>query len=202
MTQLEKWVRVQVFKARSEGPCVRLVVRHVSLRAKLGSEIGSIDVPQGRLDDDWIEGTCAEIETMCQADASGMGRSVERYAILGYFGENDSHSTRMTLRVEGSDEEGDDDVESSEPATKAGSLAQLMRHNEAQAKINAQMFGSVTNFFSRTLEKLAQQNEALMVEKVQFMEVAEKLMSHEHERKLEESDREHKQKLIDRKSVV
>ncbi len=143
---LERFLRQQLTRVR-ETPLDRLVLRHAAQGSK-GSEVETITIPEG-LDGDSFPAFCDEVLALAQADADGFGEKLQRYVVIALeAGKKDG--PRFPFRLRG---EGDEDSEEGEEApTEKGLVSQLMRHNEALARMLVMTTGSQIQSLTRQAE--------------------------------------------------
>jgi hypothetical protein len=79
----------------------------------------------------------------------------------------------------------DSDSTSSEPPSQVGLLAQLMRHNQEMARQHSAAIGSLVHHMSKMIEKLSDQNEKYMSDRITMFTTMEDLTSRRHEREIE-----------------
>lgn len=92
-------------------------------------------------------------------------------------------------------------VGDSEPATEKGLMGQLMRHNEAQARTNAEMYSSVLDHLTGQVHLLRRQVDQNEERRFETFEVLESLMSEKHARDMDakkySDDTKRKDRLIE-----
>ena len=108
-----------------------------------------------------VQSLSIDIEQEAVRDACGIGR-LQRYVLYAYRTESKKEaSSRLTFNVDGQAESEENE---SEPPTAKGQLAQLMRHNEALAKMvvgqSVQTTESQARMTARLMESFSQQMEA------------------------------------------
>lgn len=200
--QFELWLRHQIFVDIDAGKCYKFAVKHVNSASKAGHAILNIDVPHvdGPPTDDWIADQIKLIEDITTADAAGAG-GTQAYVVFSFHGEDaEKPTSRFSLRMAGDPSLEDADIES-EPATKTGVLAQLMRHNEAIMRTSALQTSTVMTLMQRTTQQQAAIIEKLVEEKFNNIGTVEALLSQKNERDIEimkaSRDMEMKEKAFD-----
>lgn len=191
---LEKWMRRQLYVERDEGPCVRLVLKHVGAGNKLGSEVFTAPVP-AKADDAFIEATINELQTTANQDAGGLG-GVQSYVVQAYFKEEEKPLARYTFKVQGADEDEEGSQMSSEPPNRVGITSQLMRHQEAIFRTAVMGQSQVIGTLMRQNATLSELVEKFMADRVQTIDVLESLLSKKQERELEIKRAEAKQAML------
>ncbi len=183
--KLEHWIRRQVYDDtdRPEGRCFRLVLKHLGASRREGQEISGYRVPPAKkCDENWILETVNRLEADSMADAGGIG-GVQSYVVLSLFEKSGERPlARFTFREAGHDEVFDDDE--SEPATKTGHVAQMMRHNEAIMRIATVASGQALSYLQRVNASQGETIEKLIAERMANFEVVETLKSQHFERAL------------------
>tara|TARA_R100001244_G_scaffold132394_1_gene108860 strand:- start:8761 stop:9669 length:909 start_codon:yes stop_codon:yes gene_type:complete len=189
LAKAKKWLERHLWATRSEGPVVRIVVRHLSVDGRSGTEeIWSAEVPHNgssvTIEPDQIPVMLADIESTCLEDAAGIGEGLQKYKIQVYVQNKSPSHGRFSFSI-GIDDEGNvNDTGMSEPANLKGMLAQNQRHLENVMKIST----ATTIHMMTTLQRanLAQSEhiEALTREKRETISLVEGLKSEQHERDL------------------
>lgn len=162
----------------------KIVVRHYNSMGKADGDIASIAIPEQGAEPDAIAG---EILKSAEDDASGIG-GVQTYSVLGFADEK--QKVRLTFRVEGEDDDVEKDGISTEPATKTGLLAQLMRHNEALQRALCLSNDSTLRAMSKALAQATAQNEHMQAKHFETVETVEGLLSMKDERDLKRQESE------------
>ena len=182
---------------RPEGLCNRIVLRQLSVEGTGGREVTSFSLDHVPSSSE-LESLIQEICSTAQGDADGLGRHVQKYAIFTYFEQSISSLGSFPFMLSGEGADGDDDgFEGSEPANAKGLLAQLMRHNEGNARTSTLAMGGVVREQARIIEKITERNEKLNEKLIEVSELMEALQSAKHERDLESRRLEHKLKVTD-----
>lgn len=177
---LEKFLRQQLFRRR-EQPLISFSLRSAGVGAR-GTPVDTFDIP-AELDGDGVPMLADEIMMRAQADADGMGTKLQRYTLTALeVGKKDGPRFPFRLRGEG-EEDGDGDGE--EPATEKGLLAQLMRHNEHQARTNAMMMSSVIGVLSSRLNASEKHVEVLIQQRQDYFKELEDAKSLQHDRDMQ-----------------
>jgi len=186
---LEKWIDHQAHATREGARCVRIVLHHTSSNSRLGREFVGFDVPSDIAKS--FPGDLAEqLFEQAESDAEGQG-GVVTYAICAYYQGQPTPGAQRKLRIVPED---DDAIDS---ASTNGLMQQLMRHNEATARMLA---ASTANFLQTAEERMAaveKQNEQLRSERFKSMEVVQNLMSLAHERELATESQKRKLRLME-----
>lgn len=193
--KFEAWLRKQLFIARDEGTCNKLVLKHIQIGNKLGNEVACLRVPAA-VNDDFLVTAINEVEAAAAADAGGIG-GTQSYIVQAFF-ENDADKAlaRFTFRVAGDDEEDENDGLNSEPPNRIGLTSQLMRHTEAIMRTGTMATGQVVAVMQRTIANLTESNERLMAQRMESYQLIEELQSQKHERDLLTSREAMKQQMI------
>ncbi len=175
--------RIRVFLSRhttverSEGLCNRIVLRQMSMESTGGREVTSFSLDHMPSSSE-LESLVEEIMSAAQGDADGLGRHVQRYGVFVYYEKGTGSMGSLPFLLSGEGADGDDDgFESSEPATAKGLLAQLMRHNEGNARTSTLAMGGVVREQAKIIEKLTERNEKLNEKIIEVSELMESLQS-------------------------
>lgn len=199
-SNLQDWLNRVFYGDREEGPCVRLVLRHIDGkgRSSEANEVMNLNIPHGEhhvtLDEDEVEGLINDIANAADQDALGLGGH-NRYKLLAYFKHAARPLTRFTFRIT-VDSDDEHDSEFTEDASKTGLLGQTMRHQEVTMRTAFGHLSQVMNIMHRNMAMLATHNEKLMEERRENFEMMEDLKSQRHERELMTAEAEIKQEGI------
>lgn len=192
-----KWLRENLFLVRDDGAAGkfnRVLTRQLVKGSKRGEEVFYLDVPK-RAGEDWCDNTALEIYTRLQMEASTLG-GLQKYALYAYCaGDTENHVSRFVLRIQGADDEDDNDMLSETP-DRTGLVSQSMRHTEAQQKINVSLVMTTQAAQSQMIARQAGMLEKLMEMRFASMEREEELITRKHEREIELMQAESKAKAI------
>lgn len=191
---LEKWIRKQLYVERDEGPCLRMVLKHVGAGNKIGSEVCSITVPKNP-GDDFVESSIHELDATASQDANGFG-GVQTYVIQAYFKEEEKSLARYTFKVQGADDDEEGGSASSEPPNKVGVTTMLMRHQEAIMRTATMGQAQVVGTLMRQNAVLSEMVEKFMSERLETVTLLESLLSRKQERDLEVQREASKQAML------
>ena len=175
-TRITRWLR-QVL-AGGEQPD-RILIRHVTIEDRQ-TEISAVGLEGFVPNEDALLALGEDIERTIFADATGLG-GIQRYLVVACLG--DALIARLPIRQVASEVRIGDPVDS-EPATPQGLLAQLMRHNEAQARLFAGAMGQIVGNMGETIERQKAEIDKADAIRVEALQRVEGLISHEHEREL------------------
>lgn len=207
-TQFSMWLRVQLLG--QEESCRKIIVRHATATGRIGQVLHSIEVPNEIAPDDatwdeWITDQIDMIDQLTQADAEGSTTGVEKYSIQTFHGKENRATATFSIRVAAETNIEDDGI-SNEPATRPGLLAQMMRHNEAMARMTIIGTGNIIKAQNSQIAKYERVIDKLLEEKFETVVTVEQLVSQKHERDLETAKVEHeieqKEKLFDKAMLL
>lgn len=136
VVRVQNYLRKELTTTKPSGDVVRFELRHIGAGSKYGKEVaGPWPLPEKVDISEFAETVAAEMVTAAEGDAEGSPDGViQKYIVLPFRAKNpDKSQGRCPFYIAPPDE--DDDNADSEPATKAGSLAQQMRHNEALMRV-------------------------------------------------------------------
>ena len=190
---LSQWVKRQVYARRDEGKgyCNKIVLRHLSVGKSRGSEVQSFPL-EIRMEENQIAELIENIIECATGDANGIGGN-QKYVLHAYFSDGEGEEARFPFRIAAEDDENDaGDAFDSEPPTKAGIVAQLMRHNEATMRTSHLALTGTMNALARDNEQLRQENEKLRAERRDMLETYEGLLTQQHERALATKEHEYR----------
>lgn len=162
-TRLLEWIKTNAYVERDEGQFVKIIVRSVVNKSKVGDELSRFPVPQGKeRDDSWDVELAHNILSSLELEATQLG-GMQHFACYSVFSDHDGTVNRCLLSIQGSvEDDNDDDGLLAEPPTKSGITAQAMRHQETTMKIMATTIGASLESLRRLNDRVMQLNERLM----------------------------------------
>lgn len=177
--KLEKFFKRNLLSGVDDNPICRITMRHAMGGSKAATVLDQEVTPHHSA----VELT-SQFEESATDDAEGLG-GLQSYVISTYFtAVPDKVRERFSFRLH-VPSESDDEIDNTESATQAGLTAQLMRHNEANARVMTMSMGEVMRQMNRMNERLATQNENLMDKHFSVLELYEKLMTAETTREID-----------------
>lgn len=191
---LEKWIRKQLYVERDEGPCTKLVLKHVGAGNKLGSEVCSAGVPKSP-GDDFVIATMHEMDATASQDANGFG-GVQTYVIQAFFKGEEKSLARYTFKVQGTDDDDEGGSMASEPPNRTGITTMLMRHQEAVMRTATMGQAQVVGTLMRQNQVLSELVERFMSERLETVQLMESLLSRKQERDLEVQRAQSKETML------
>jgi CheY-like chemotaxis protein len=189
---IDRFLRLQLFRNR-ERPLERFALRHAAPGSK-GTEVESFNIPE-EATDDAVKGMASDILERAQSDADGMG-GLQRYVLIPYEKGVAKGTGRLAFRLSGQDEDFDGG-EGEEAPTHTGQVKQLMRHNEALARINTQGFAALLGSLERRVARQDDLIEHLITKQMDAFEVIERARSEENERDIRLLEATGKEKRTD-----
>lgn len=196
--RLTEWVKGLAYSNRSEGTFTDIQVRQVLNKSKNGDEVALIKIPDlNDRSDGWERELAISIINTLNIEASTLG-GTQHYACYGRFSDYDGVVSRSIVTVYGSSGENtdDDDLLSEAPNAK-GLVAQAMRHQEANARINSGMILQAMETLRRQNMALSEQNEKLMNNRFDLMNEIAEVHEQRHQQFLEQKHAEVKTKAIE-----
>jgi hypothetical protein len=192
-TRLERWIRDQILHERAAGKVVRFELRHLSVGAKMGQDVCTIDVREDDICEGWFNSTTAHLLSSANSDADGIGEGTQRYVVLVYRAEEpDKSRGRFAFVVACVADKEENEGYESEPPNKIGVLSQTMRHNEAlQRAMNERdriYFGTMSSLLGhvqRMCGTLSEENERLRNKELENIHVTQELFDMRDQRLLE-----------------
>jgi hypothetical protein len=175
--------RALVIEDERHGTCSRVSLAHgKSSGASIPLQAWTID--QAHRSQAHAQSMAADVYRAAQDHAEAFD-GVQRYELLAYYGDEQAPQRRTAFRVTNAERSSMSAAEPTEEATTRGLLAQMMRHNEATARLSLQT--TEVNF--RTLHaqntELRAENESLRTRLHESMTAVEKALSEQHSRDLE-----------------
>lgn len=211
---LAKWLRECLYLAPEEDSKARfsrVVCSQLIKGNKKGEEVFSLDVPR-KATDEWPDSAAMEVWGKLQIETATLG-GLQKYVLHAYHtGDNERHTSRFVLKLQGIDDDEGDDLDS-EGTGKDGQIAQQMRHSEALAKVNAGMMSTMVTGFnamigrqSSMLERQSAMIETLLADKIAGIESMRQLSDEAEEREIRLIQSRAKakgvEKLIDRLGML
>lgn len=180
-TKFTHWVRTELCKAK---PPERLVLRSAAPGSK-GNDVETFEVRASELELEEIPILAGNILQRAQDDADGNGPGVSRFLVYAYRKGENKPSARYPFRLRGESDLDMDSESGEEAPTAKGIITQLMRHNEAMARILVQTTGASMASMARRLESADKLNEALAKERREMFVTLEEAKSEQHNRDME-----------------
>ncbi len=184
---------------REEGPCVKLVLKHLDSNGSPGKvEVWSQKIPhKGQsvtFPAEEIPELMSDIQHASHDDAEGMAAGTQRYQLLSYVEHKPHAHSRFNFTMAASTSDDVDDTGATEPANMKGLLAQLMRHNAETHRASNQVIHQTHYILAKTVT--SQQEYILKMEndRRDSLGMMEDLLSQRHERDLRSMEAENKEK--------
>jgi hypothetical protein len=197
--QVGRWVRHHVFNQSDEhGDCYKFVIKHITVNKKANGDVGEVKVDPHIRENNGLDHLIDEICTMAQQDANAMREGVQTYGIFAYYRKSD-FTPRTYFRVaaeEAFDQSENNGHDPSEPATERGHLAQMMRHNEALARLSVV---NTQNLIETLMRDNASQRAVLEKQGAQIMDAAaliQESLDNSTARRIAEKEAATKQELV------
>lgn len=188
-----------LYQERTEGPVVKLVLRHVTAggQSSKDGEVFSVNIPHTEdcvtIDEGELSTLVTDIETAAHDDAEGLAAGVQRYKLLIYCKHQSHPFRRIAFRMSaGHDEE--DEIGLTEGPNPKGLLGQMMRHNEALMRTAVMGANQTIGMLVRQNSSQANQMEILLRDRRADYETMEELKSQHHERDLMSMESENREK--------
>ncbi len=158
----------------------RIIARQLVKGNKRGEEVFTYDVPK-KAGEDWCDTAGLEIYGKLQSETATLG-GLQKYALYAYHsGDNENHTSRFVIRLQGADDEEDEGLNSESP-DKAGLVSQAMRHAEVYAKAMSGMVMSLAGTYQSTIARQQAMLEKLMDDKVESIDTMAELIEAKGER--------------------
>lgn len=194
--KIEDWIRKQLYIDSDLGNPTKFVLKHIAQGAKAGPEISSIAIPEHNEDknDEFINKVITDLVCDAETDAADSPENGEQHYVIHSFFEKQKTrpAARCSIRVES----GDSEEETGFAVSKQGLLGQLMKHNEVLTKQNVGGMSVILTSLTRALEASSQSNDKLSNEKFKTIELMENLLSQQHNRDLENTKAENREKMM------
>lgn len=171
---LQTWLRECLYAVVEDDDgalrFARVVVCQLVKGNKKGEEAFSVDVPK-KAGDDWCDTAALDIHAKLQNETASLG-GLQKYAIYAYHsGDYENHTARFIIRLQGVNDDDDDDGLNSEGPDKTGLVSQCMRHTEASNRTMVALVQGLVGTYQSTISRLAAMNEKLLDDKLASMEL-------------------------------
>jgi len=146
-----------------------------------GEEVFSMEVPK-KAGEDWCDLGGMEIWSKLQTETASLG-GLQKYALYAYHsGDNEAHTSRFIVRIQGVDEEEEGDGLNSESPDKTGLVSQAMRHAEVYAKAMSAMVMNLASSSQAIISRQSSMIEKLMDDKLAGIETMQEMYDVKEER--------------------
>jgi len=193
-TRLIRWCR-NLFHKKDKQP-VRFELRQ--LGGGGDGRVADMDDFVGKSPEDIINEIYSLAEDDCQAF-----RGLVKYAVVAYA-DDGPYISRQFFAIEGRGTESDS-IEESESPNEKGQMSQVLRHNEAYARLGLSAANSIMHTLTRAIERKDEQLNKMMDQHFKVIEAYESLMDKSYERQLalrEQEKNEHlKEQLVEKLGV-
>lgn len=180
--RLAEWIRRNNYADRDEGRFVKIIVRHVLNKNKIGDEVATFDVP-AKPDPDFEQSLANEILVQLNAEATQFG-GMQHYACFSVFDGSDKHVNRCIVSIQGTGSDDDDGILSEGP-TPQGLVAMSQRHLESVMRISAMERGATIESLRRQNDRLIAMNEKLIESRYELLEQMTELFDEKARRDVE-----------------
>lgn len=185
---LAQFLHRQLLIDRPGDRCTRLQLLHLGIRQR---SCATWPISTA-IDEEGVNEIGCEMLDAAQDDAAGLGGR-QRYAIVVYREQRPDQvaESRVFLRQGGGGDLADEDTEvDSEGPTSLGLLAQLMRHNEANAKNMILSTQDVIQAQAKMITALSERNQRMEEQHLKGVVAYESLLSERHVRDLATKEHE------------
>lgn len=197
--RLKSWIHKQVFGDASDQSPIKVALYHVTA-GKYGGRVATYKLPEQYTDDREGKDTPREIERLTDdilRDAEHDSQNVseagsQSYAVISMT-ELEMHVSRFPFRT---NPVYDAEALATDTPDAKGLVNQLMRHNETREKTSNHMMGTMMSYMARVIDSLHEENSRMADERMQVMEITQKLLSEQQDRELKVVEHEAKQENI------
>lgn len=182
--RVQNFIRKELTTSKPSGDVARFELRHVGAGSRYGKEVaGPWNVPEKVDIADFCETVTAEIVASAENDAEGSPDGViQKFIVLPFRTKNPEKSAgRLQFYITPPDE---DESVDSEPATKSGSLAQQMRHNEALMRLLMTGMQGMMQSQARMVSSVTEENHKLRERQLEMYADLEAVLTQREERAL------------------
>jgi len=177
--KLETFIRRQLVTGAEDNPVYRMTLRH-AMGGNKAAVVVDLEVSPNH---SYME-LASRFEEAATDDAEGLG-GLQSYVLASYYTSypekiRERFSFRLSVQTED-----DDVVDQTEAPTERGIVQQLMRHNEANARVMTMGMAEVVRQQNRMIERIANQNDSLMDKHFNVLDLYEKMMMAESGREIE-----------------
>lgn len=192
---IDEWLRRQFYGSdeHPDGRCNRLVLSHIAVTGKAG-DVHTMPFKKCPAEGE-ISDIVHEIETHALNEVETMG-GVQKFIVRSYFSKSEKPVSRFPFRMSATDAGNEDETVDSEPPSAKGMLSQLMRHNEALARMLTMGTTQIIVTLQKQNANLAAQLEMNMSKELEFVRTTEELLSQKHVRELEAIQAQNKEKRM------
>jgi hypothetical protein len=182
---LQTWLRECLFSiVEADNGALRfarVVARQLVKGNRRGEEVFSMEVPK-KAGEDWCDLGGMEIWSKLQTETASLG-GLQKYALYAYHsGDNEAHTSRFIVRIQGVDEEEEGDGLNSESPDKTGLVSQAMRHAEVYAKAMSAMVMNLASSSQAIISRQSSMIEKLMDDKLAGIETMQEMYDVKEER--------------------
>lgn len=181
---LAKWLREELYLVTDEEGKARfesVVVRQLVKGNKRGEEVFSVAVSK-KANDDWADNAAMEIYGKLQTETATLG-GLQKYALYAYHSnDNENHTSRFVLKIQGTSDEDDGEALDSEGTSKDGQIAQHMRHTEVFAKLLSGSQMVLVQAYQNIVGRQTEMLEKLMADKLATIELIQEMSDTKGER--------------------
>jgi hypothetical protein len=182
---LQTWLRECLFSIveTDDGALrfARIVARQLVKGNRRGEEVFSMEVPK-KAGEDWCDLGGMEIWSKLQTETASLG-GLQKYALYAYHsGDNEAHTSRFIVRIQGVDEEEEADGLNSESPDKTGLVSQAMRHAEVYAKAMSAMVMNLASSSQAIISRQSAMLEKLMDDKLEGIDAMQAMYDVKEER--------------------
>jgi hypothetical protein len=168
--KLEKFIKRQFMTTPEDNPVFRLTLRH-AMGGNKAATVLDLEVNPNESSID----VASRFEEAANDDAEGLG-GLQSYVLSSYFtAVPDKIRERLSFRL-AKESDSDDEINNTEAPTERGITQQLMRHNEANARVMTMGMAEVVRQQNRMIERISQTNETLMDKHFNVLELYEKML--------------------------
>lgn len=183
--RIAAWLRQQGTIKSPDGAIVRLELTHLPVGKKksAAAPVHTIAV-EGAAGLPELMRLAEELADAAERDADGLGSpGPQRYVVFSYRdGDATKIQGRLSFLIAVADDDGDE-IES-EPPTRIGLTAQLMRHLEITQRLAAENSQKMATALGRMVDSVSAENEKLRRKHLESIEAAEQFLSMHNDREL------------------
>lgn len=179
-TQIAAWLRQQLDAQTPAGALATLELHHLPVGSKRSRAAELRSIAAAGIDADTAG---AEFAGAAEAYADGLASGPQRFIVYAYRAARPAKIANRFAFIIAAPEDDDHELES-EPPTRTGLQAQLMRHLEVQQRASWEMIGKMTAAVSRMVEQVSAENAQLRAKHLKSLELQETMLGLHQEREL------------------
>lgn len=198
VVRVTNWIRRELTTSKPSGDAVRFELRHLPVGGKRGNEVASPwHVPEKCDIAEWCELIGNEVVNEAERDADGIADGFQRYVLLVFRSKTpDKNQGRLAFNIDAPEEDAETQL-GSEPPTKHGLQAQLMRHLEAVQRNSTAAQSAMVQAMAKMLNSVTEENQKLREQRLEMYSALEDVLTQREERALKVEESKTKMRVME-----